>query len=50
LGHRLGFLQYLDEVLADTNPFWNAHRDPAWCKDIVDFQEIDPTFGQALSG
>lgn len=41
--HRLvRFRRYLDNVLAETNRFWRAQREPQWCQDLVDFQVTDP--------
>lgn len=37
--HRIvRFRKYLDDLLGDRNNFWNTHRRPQWCQDIIDFQ------------
>ena len=43
--HRIvRFRSFLDELLGDTNKFWNAHRQPNWCNAFIDFQIIAPDF------
>jgi hypothetical protein len=43
--HRIvGFRRFLDNTLGTTNRFWNAHRSPSWCRDILKFQFTPPRF------
>lgn len=43
--HRIvRFRKYLDELLGDNNKFWNAHRSPNWCSNLIDFQIVEPQF------
>lgn len=37
--HRLvRFRKYLDDLLGEQYHFWNVHRKPQWCQDVIDFQ------------
>jgi hypothetical protein len=48
--HRIvRFRSYLDNLLGSDIRFWNAHRTPSWCKNVVDFQIVEPQFLQ-MSG
>ncbi len=41
--HRLVyFRELLDNALGGSNRFWSVHRNPSWCRDIIDFQRIKP--------
>jgi hypothetical protein len=41
--HRIVFYrELLDEVLGDKNRFWNVHRKPSWCRDVLNFQLVKP--------
>lgn len=41
--HRLVyFRELIDSVLGDSNRFWSVHRNPSWCRGIIDFQRIKP--------
>lgn len=43
--HRIvRFRRYLDSLLGGQNRFWNAHREPSWCRSIVDYQVVEPQF------
>jgi hypothetical protein len=43
--HRIvHFRRYLDNLLGGENRFWNAHRTPQWCDNVVDFQIADTQF------
>lgn len=41
--HRIvRFRSFLDNLLGEKYNFWNIHRTPQWCADIVDFQVTEP--------
>ena len=40
--HRLVFYRELIDQLVDNNNFWSVHRDPSWCRDIINFQRVQP--------
>jgi hypothetical protein len=43
--HRIvGFRKFLDDILGTSNRFWNAHRNPSWCRNLVTFQVTPPRF------
>jgi hypothetical protein len=47
--HRLVYYRELiDEFLGTKNNFWNVHRNPNWCRDIINFQRIKPSLIETL--
>lgn len=43
--HRIvTFRKLLDDSLGRSNHFWNVHRNPGWCRDLVNFQVAEPQF------
>jgi hypothetical protein len=41
--HRIvRFRKYLDQLLGNNNRYWNVHRQPVWCRGLVDFQVTEP--------
>jgi len=48
--HRIvRFRSYLDKLLGKENRFWNAHRTPQWCENLLDFQVAEPQFLPAVT-
>jgi len=48
--HRIvRFRSLLDQILGGKNKFWNAHRSPNWCANLLDFQVVAPVFVSAYS-
>ena len=43
--HRMvKFRKFVDEVLGNSNRFWNAQRKPEWCPNFLDFQIVEPKY------
>lgn len=41
--HRiLQYRELLNDILNDSNRFWNVHRDPSWCQGLLAFQRVRP--------
>lgn len=41
--HRIvRFRRFMDNLFGNDNRFWNAHRQPSWCANIIDFQFVEP--------
>jgi hypothetical protein len=40
--HRMvQFRKFVDEVLIDSNHYWNTHRNPEWCTKLLNFWILD---------
>lgn len=51
--HRLVYYRELiDQQISSDNNFWNVHRNPSWCRGIINFQRVKPSLidmlGQSL--
>jgi len=43
--HRMvTFRKFVNEVLGNSNRFWNVHRKPSWCPTFLDFQVVEPKY------
>jgi hypothetical protein len=42
LARIIRFRKYLDDLVVDFSKFWKLHRQPAWCKNMIDFQANEP--------
>lgn len=43
--HRIvTFRAHIDNGLGKRNHFWNSHRNPAWCRELINFQVAEPQF------
>ncbi|MCH9029408.1 MAG: hypothetical protein IH819_07280 [Bacteroidetes bacterium] len=39
--HRLVYYRELiDQIVMSENNFWSVHRNPSWCRDIINFQRV----------
>ncbi len=47
--HRLVYYRELiDEIVGTKNNFWNVHRDPNWCRNLISFQRLRPSLSETL--
>lgn len=47
--HRLVYYRELiDEFIGTKSNFWNVHRNPNWCRDIINFQRIKPSLLETI--
>jgi hypothetical protein len=41
--HRIAYYRELvNSVLPKQNRFWSIHKNPSWCKGIIEFQRVKP--------
>lgn len=47
--HRLVYYRELiDEIVNLENNFWSVHRNPSWCRDIINFQRVKPRIIESI--